>query len=131
MIVKCAAIVIWKRRLLVVRKYGTSVFISPGGKIEKGETQLECLRRELHEEVGLYIDSAEHFGTFKRRSPFESDDITVHSWIVTAHGNIEPRAEIEQVMWLRGKDMKGGVPVASVFAKDVIPELCKKGLIDD
>jgi len=50
---KCAAIIIREKTLLVVRKRFTNIFISPGGKIEPGETQIQCLRREVAEEIGV------------------------------------------------------------------------------
>lgn len=39
------------------RGIGAGLINGPGGKIEPGETPRECARREVHEEVGLSVDS--------------------------------------------------------------------------
>nr|WP_290702622.1 NUDIX domain-containing protein [Halomonas sp. UBA3074] len=43
-------------RLLLVRKHNTSFYMQPGGKIEKGESALSALCRELGEELGLQVN---------------------------------------------------------------------------
>ena len=43
-------------RLLLVRKHNTSFYMQPGGKIEKGESALAALCRELGEELGLQVN---------------------------------------------------------------------------
>lgn len=45
-----------RQQLLLVRKRGTSAFMQPGGKIDRGEQPLDALIRELQEELGLVID---------------------------------------------------------------------------
>lgn len=35
----------------------------PGGKIESGETVQECIQREIHEELGIEIEVADHLIT--------------------------------------------------------------------
>src|SRR5699024_8348205 len=44
-----------KGRLLVVRKQNTHKYMLPGGKIDEGESPIEALMRELHEEISLTI----------------------------------------------------------------------------
>lgn len=124
MIEKCAAIILRKRRLLVVRKRGTSVFISPGGKIVSGETQFECLQRELKEELDVRLINAEPFGTFDRLSALENTEVRIHVWFTTIAGKCTARAEIEELRWIAGADR---LPLGSVFAECVVPDLVRSG----
>ena len=47
------AVIVIEGRLLVVRLSATYCFL-PGGRLERGETLLDCLSRELREEVGNF-----------------------------------------------------------------------------
>lgn len=127
MIEKSAAIVLSQRRLLVVRKRGTSVFISPGGKILAGETPIDCLRRELREELCVELVDTEPFGTYERPAADEDAMIRVHTWIATVSGTCVPSSEIEELRWICGSDTHG---VGSVFAQCVMPELIRVGRLD-
>jgi 8-oxo-dGTP diphosphatase len=91
--------------LLTVRKRGTLRFMLPGGKLEPGETPVDCAVREAAEEVGL---------TFAPRDLVELGDWTspaanepgalVRSTVFLAPDGHSPSApaaagEIEELRW--------------------------------
>ena len=45
--------------------HGAGKVNGPGGKLEAGETPLQCALRETREEVGITVPHAEHRGTFR------------------------------------------------------------------
>ena len=56
-IYKVALAVFRHKKILQVRtKKWEKVFFTLGGKIEKGESDVECLKREIKEEIGCEID---------------------------------------------------------------------------
>jgi A/G-specific adenine glycosylase len=50
----------------------------PGGKQERGETLAECLRRELHEELGIEVEVGERLMTVKHA--YADFRITLHAF---------------------------------------------------
>lgn len=58
MIQKVALAVFKDKKLLMVRSKKHKVFFSLGGKIEGSESDLECLKREVREEVRCRIDES-------------------------------------------------------------------------
>jgi len=127
---KCAAIVIRDIRLLVVRKRGTDILISPGGKIEPGESRTDCLRRELGEELGVKLTRAEFFGSFRNSSAFERGEVSIHAYLCEVSGEASPLAEIEEIAWIAGPESSPDLRIGSVFADFVIPALARAELID-
>jgi mutator protein MutT len=57
----------------------------PGGKVEAGESVIECLRRELREEVGLVAGEV-------RPLPLLEDRVRLYPFLVEADG--QPRTEL-------------------------------------
>lgn len=127
---KCAAVIVRNRRVLVVRKASTDVFISPGGKIEPGEMKEDCLRRELREELGVEATELTYFDTFTDASAIEPGTVTIYTYFAEISSNLTPKAEIEELAWVGGLQTSPHVKIGSIFADFVIPKLVQAGRID-
>jgi 8-oxo-dGTP diphosphatase len=88
-------------RMLVVRKRGTAIFMKPGGKREPGEDDLTALARELDEEIGCRLISADLLGRFEAPAANEPG-FTVRSatYLARVEGEITAQAEIEELAWI-------------------------------
>ncbi len=58
-----------------------------GGKVEKGETNESCLRREVYEESKLTLKKVEYLGTVEEQLSKGSESITVNLHIFVATTN--------------------------------------------
>jgi 8-oxo-dGTP diphosphatase len=69
----------------------------PGGKIEMGESPIQALRRELHEELGIEVNTA--YPWLVRTFDYPEKTVKLHFFIVRAwQGNPEGR-ERQQLRW--------------------------------
>lgn len=88
------------RVLLAERPHGKSsggYWEFPGGKFDAGETAVQALTRELHEEVGVELDRAQPWMTYEHAYPDKR--VRLHFFRVTAwHGTPHGR-EGQRVSW--------------------------------
>ena len=90
-------------RVLLVRKRGTSAFMQPGGKLDRGEDDVAALSREISEELGCAIirSSVRHVGEFDAIAANEPGfRVQANLYRVDVVGEIKPRQEIDEAIWI-------------------------------
>lgn len=93
------------QQLLLVRKRGTSAFMQPGGKIDRGEQPLDALVRELHEELGLVIDPSDATFLGQYQAPAVNEpgfmvDCALYRVVMKLGDRVVAAAEIEEAVWV-------------------------------
>jgi 8-oxo-dGTP diphosphatase len=119
--IAAAVIIDSQSRVLLVRKRGTRFFMQPGGKLHDGENDSQALARELNEELGCSFHKADFLGTFTAPAANEPAHIVEAALFrVEITGDINPRAEIEDVLWLHPAET-ASVPLAPLTQSHVLP----------
>lgn len=129
MIDKVGLLVMRDGRILLCRKKrGTALLILPGGKREAGESSMECLARELREELGeVAAISPELLGVYTHAAAGDQGK-TVRIELYRAELAGEPRAqsEIGELIWFGAGD--DWAILAPSLAKVIFPDLIARGI---
>lgn len=124
-ITKVAAVVLTEddTRLLVVRKRGTDIFISPGGKIEPGETDRQALTRELNEELNCNLVESNFLFEADEIAAFENVPLILRVYRAHITGSPTPSAEIEEVRYLDKHEYASETRLSSGLTDHIIPAI--------
>ena len=92
-----------KKQVLLIHRPQRSDWTHPKGKLDPGETELECALREVHEETGVTgklgaeLPLVEYRDQRRRRK-------TVRYWLLKySSGEFEPNSEVDEILWLSPK----------------------------
>jgi 8-oxo-dGTP pyrophosphatase MutT (NUDIX family) len=129
-IFKVALALIRDNKVLMTKNFGIDKYYIPGGTIEKNETELKALFREIKEElsVDLIKDSIKYFGTFEDVATTHPNSIVqVRLYLGDILGKLKPDSEVEKLGWFGKND--DWEMLGSVAKTKIMPALIKEGLI--
>jgi ADP-ribose pyrophosphatase YjhB (NUDIX family) len=99
--------------LLVRNTYGRKQWTFPGGRIARGETEEEAIRREVLEEVGLFLEPLQHLGTFDATIDYKQDHVAVFAGVSPDRRVTIDPAEILEARWFQPQHLPSLAPSAA------------------
>lgn len=127
---RIGALIIKDKKLLLVTGYDEIFWWTPGGKLEKGETHEECLKRELMEELRINLKSMKEFFKIIGFNEALKEKQTVHYYLAEYEGNIIPMEEVTEYMWFSKENFISKNPkVSKKLRNQIIPRLINEGYL--
>lgn len=98
----------------------------PGGKVEAGESQMQCLSRECWEEVGLAIRVGGHYETVRHVYPERT--VEVDFWLAQVEQGIAYAFVHEALKWVKPRELEeyAFCPANAVVIKRLAAEPAEK-----
>jgi 8-oxo-dGTP diphosphatase len=125
---KIGLAVINDHQLLVARKTNTKKFLLPGGKIDNIESDLQCIEREIMEELCCEVEtnSLKFIGEFTDVAANEPNTlVTVKLYLGKTSGSMRPAREIEEIKWFDPKVHDVNILADSIKNK-ILPHLLEQ-----
>lgn len=123
-----------KKELLLFRNENSSVWTCPGGKTEPGESDLECLTRELYEEANIVLKQS----TFLLETPPElaagnsNKFVIMKFYIIDSYEgspSLNPEDSVAEMRWISKTEYQNrDFEIGSGLTKFAIPKLIELGL---
>lgn len=105
---KVAWIHIHDGRVLGARSHNQDAYFFPGGKRDPGESDRECLVREVREELNVTLvpESLRPLGTFEAQAHGKPAGVMVRLQCYEADyvGELQASSEIAEIAWLTNAD---------------------------
>ena len=114
-----------EKRILLVEKTGS--WFLPGGKIKEDEAELDCLKREMTEELPYALCLIDDFfGEYTGTTPNSKTPADVKVWLGTwLRGSIATANELSDSKWVTAAEAAS--MNVSQISRDIIYDLQKEG----
>lgn len=110
--------------ILLVKKKNR--WILPGGKMEEGENELNCVLRECSEELpSTKVTIAQKYRDFKGITPFSNQEVLVRVYFGIVEGKLKPSSEISEAHFVSQKE-SDEISLSDITQK-IINSLIKDG----
>jgi len=130
MIEKSGLLVVRDGKVLLCRKNrGTRLLILPGGKREAGESAIECLERELREELGdVRAAGAELIGTYEHQAAGTPGKmVRIELYRAEMEGEARAQSEVKELVWFGAGDDRS--LLAPSLDELIFPDLVRRGIL--
>lgn len=129
---KIALAVFKDKKMLQVRtNKQKEVFFTLGGKLEEGESEIECLRREVKEEVGCEVmeSSLKYLTTFQDIAHDKAGEmVNIKVYEGKLIGEPKPSSEIVEIGWFDTSSDKKYI--STIARRTIFPWLKEHGYIN-
>jgi 8-oxo-dGTP diphosphatase len=117
-----AGVILRDRQVLIARRHQGGLWEFPGGKLEEGESVPQALTRELKEEIGITVETAEPL--LQISHDYSDKQVLLDFWTVSAFSGEPEGREGQSLQWcdldrLREREF----PAANVPVVDRLLEL--------
>lgn len=127
---KVGAMVIKNDQFLMVRKTGKDIWTSLGGRIEKNETELQALKREIREEVGCECVIIKKLGVFRAKAVFDDALLCLSLYLVDLIGTPKVTdSEIEEFGFVCENYELHDIKLTETITEHVIPFCIKRNIL--
>lgn len=120
-------------KFLVCEKYSydmTTDYLMPGGTLDE-ETEKECLKQEIYEELRSDIDlgSLELIGNYTDVAAGDAEkNVIIKLYKGKIKNQPEPSSEIKAIHWI-GKEDINNLRVSLIIRNKIIPDLIEKKIL--
>jgi len=128
--IRIVGIIVTNGKLLLVKGNDNfKEFWTPGGKLNEGESEVDCLKRELYEELSVQLKSSDFIGEYVSPSPYHENVITIQKiYVAKISGELNPSNEIQNYIWMTKEEYKEHkYPLIKITRDKIIPDLIEKG----
>ncbi|MEK6856014.1 MAG: NUDIX domain-containing protein [Nanoarchaeota archaeon] len=121
------ALIIKNGKVLLVRKGET--WILPGGKLEEGENDLQCLSREVAEELsGTKLCNVLFYGEFEGQTPHKKDILKARVYFADIDGELYGVRKGDSILEANWVDNIFGCKLSDITFK-IITSLKREGYL--